>query len=96
MRSSAHGNDIYKVGLTRRSTRERAAEIGSSTGVPLPFEVLASWDVADCGKVESEVHKHLRQFRVNKKREFYRTSLSSIVATIERVIANVRSEVDIP
>jgi len=91
MRSSAHGNDIYKVGLTRRSTRERAAEIGSSTGVPLPFEVLASWDVADCGKVESEVHKHLKPFRVSKKREFFRTSLSSIVATIERVIANVES-----
>ena len=65
--------------------------MGSSTGVPLPFEVLASWDVADCGKVESEVHKHLKPFRVSKKREFFRTSLSSIVATIERVIANIES-----
>lgn len=89
MRSAAHGNDLYKVGLTRRSTRERAAEIGSSTGVPLPFEVLASWDIADCGKVESEVHKHLKPFRVNKRREFFWKSLSSIVAAVEQAIANV-------
>ena len=92
MRSSAHGNDIYKVGLTKRAAGERAAEIGSSTGVPLPFEVLASWQVPDCGRVESEVHKHLKPFRLSKRREFFRTSLSSIVATIERVIGNIESK----
>lgn len=92
MRSSAHGNDIYKVGLTRRAAGERAVEIGSSTGVPLPFEVLASWEVPDCGRVESEVHKHLKPFRLSKRREFFRTSLSSIVATIEHVIGNIESK----
>lgn len=92
MRSSAHGNDIYKVGLTRRAAGERAAEIGSSTGVPLPFEVLASWEVPDCGRAESEVHKHLKPFRLSKRREFFRTSLSNIVATIERVIGNIESK----
>jgi hypothetical protein len=89
MRSSAHGNDLYKVGLTRGSTRERAVEIGSATAVPLPFEVLASWDVADCGNVEKEVHKHLQPYRVSKRREFFQTSLSSIVAAIEQVIASL-------
>jgi hypothetical protein len=89
MRSSSHGNDLYKVGLTRRNTRDRAAEVGSSTGVPLPFEVLASWDVADCGNIEKEVHKRLKPYRVSKRREFFRTSLSSIVAAVEQAIANV-------
>jgi hypothetical protein len=89
MRSSAHGNDLYKVGLTRRSTQERAAEIGSGTASPLPFEVLASWDVTDCGKVEKEVHKRLQPYRVSKRREFFRTSLSGIVAAIEQVIASL-------
>jgi len=89
MRSSALGNDLYKVGLTRRSTQERAAEIGSATASPLPFEVLASWDVAACSNVEKYVHKHLQPFRVNKRREFFRTSLSSIVAVVEQAIASL-------
>ena len=89
MRSSAHGNDIYKVGLTRRTAHERAAEIGSSTGVPLSFEVLASWEVPDCGAVEKDVHKQLKQYRLSKRREFFQTSLSSIVAAVEQAISNI-------
>lgn len=89
MRSSAHSNDVYKVGLTRRSTQERAAELGSSTGVPLPFEVLASWDVADCGAVEKRVHSQLKPFRISKRREFFLASLSTIVASVEQAIASV-------
>lgn len=88
MRTSAHGNDLYKVGLTRRTAHERAAELGSSTSVPLPFEVLASWEVGDCGAIEKDVHKQLKQYRLSRRREFFRTSLSSIVAAVEQAIAN--------
>jgi len=88
MRTSAHGIDLYKVGFTRRSAQKRAEELGSSTGVPLPFEVLASWEVADCGAIEQKVHSQLKPYRVNKKREFFRTSLSSIVAVVGKAIAN--------
>lgn len=87
IRSASHGNDIYKVGLTRRSAEKRAQEISSSTGVPLPFGVLATWEVGDCGKIEKETHILLKQYRVNKKREFFRASLSTIIAAIEQTIA---------
>lgn len=88
IRSTSHGLDLYKVGLTRRSVQERATEIGSSTGVPLPFDVLASWQVSDCASIEKEIHKQLKPYRVNKRREFFRTSLPFIVATVEKAIAN--------
>jgi hypothetical protein len=87
MRTFAHGNDLYKVGLTRRTASDRAAELGSSTGVPLPFEVLASWEVPDCGSIEKNVHRQLKQYRLSKRREFFRTSLSTIVAAVEQAIA---------
>ncbi len=89
MRTPAHGNDLYKVGITRRTTHDRAAELGSSTGVPLPFEVLASWKVSDCGAIEKDVHKQLKQYRLSKRREFFRTTLSSIVAAVEQAIASI-------
>ena len=88
VRSAAHGNDIYKVGLTRRNAKERAQELGTSTGVPLPFGVLASWEVVNCSLVEKEAHLRLKEYRVNKNREFFRVSLSTIVAAIEQTISD--------
>lgn len=89
MRSSSFGNDIYKVGLTRRNTQERATELSSSTGVPLPFDILASWEVGDCNSVEKTVHTILKPYRLNKRREFFCTSLSNIVAAVEQAIIQV-------
>ena len=88
VRSASHGNDIYKVGLTRRSAEERAHELGTSTGVPLPFGVLANWEVANCSLIEKEAHLRLKQYRVNKNREFFRASLSTIVAAVEQTISD--------
>jgi len=93
VRSAAHGKDIYKVGLTRRSAKERAHELGTSTGVPLPFEVLASWEVANCSLVEKEVHLRLKQYRVKKNREFFCASLSTIVAAVEQTISDTERSI---
>ena len=88
MRSPSHGNDLYKIGITRRAIEQRAQELSSSTGSPLPFEVLASWEVDDCGVIEKEVHSRLKQYRVSKRREFFLTSLANIVHTVEQSIAD--------
>lgn len=87
MRSPSHGIDIYKIGLTRRTPKERASEISSATGVPLPLDVLASWETGDCSRVEAEVHTRLKAYRLNKRREFFGVSLSLLVATIGQVVA---------
>ena len=92
MSSPAHDIDLYKVGLTRRNVEERSEDLSSSTGVPLPFGVLAYWHVADCSTIEKEVHKLLKPYRVNKRREFFRTSLPVIVSAVERAIADVEDD----
>jgi hypothetical protein len=93
LRSASHSNDIYKIGLTRRDLSMRAKEIGSTTGVPLPFGVLASWEVGNCRKVEKEVHSQLKDYRINTKREFFRVSLSAIVSTIHEIISRQSGDV---
>jgi len=85
-RSPAHGIDIYKVGLTERSVEVRAAELSSATGVPLPFVVLARYEVGDCKVVEREVHKALAEYRVNENREFFHVDIGYICSVIIRVI----------
>jgi hypothetical protein len=90
MRSPCHEKDIYKIGLTRTSADRRAEELSRPTGTPLPFGVLAQWEVGNCRGVEAEVHRHLARFRLNRRREFFMVSLSLIVATVERAIADVK------
>lgn len=85
-RSPGHEVNLYKVGLTRRNVQLRAQELSSATSVPLPFGVLASWEVGDCGAVEREVHQRLAFCRINPRREFFLAELSLISRTIEAVI----------
>jgi len=87
--SPALENNLYKVGLSRRSARVRAAELSAATGVPLPFGVLVSWEVGDCGQVEKEVHRKLAAFRINPRREFFLADLSLITQTVDAVIAEL-------
>lgn len=86
LRSSSHHAELYKIGMTRRSSDVRAKEIGGATGVPLPFGVLASWDVGDCAAVEKEVHRRLRPYRINPRREFFMLALSEITQVINGVV----------
>ena len=86
MRSGSHSLDIYKIGKTRRSPEVRARELTGATGVPTSFEVLATWEVGDVDLVEKEIHRRLRRYEVNRRREFFRAPLSVIVAEIEIVI----------
>jgi len=88
MRSGSHHDDIYKIGLTRRNSEERATELSSATGVPTRFEVLASWEVGECSGIERELHKRLRTHRVNKRREFFRGNLKEIVGVINEVVSS--------
>jgi hypothetical protein len=85
-RSPAHEVNVYKVGLTRRTAEARASELSSATGVPLPFGVLATWEVGDCAGVEREVHERLAAFRINPRREFFFAELSVISGTIDAVV----------
>lgn len=72
---------VYKVGMTRRSPHQRAAELSSVTGVPGEFNVACYVEVEDPAGVERHIHESLRGSRVEGK-EFFRCPLSEIIACI--------------
>jgi hypothetical protein len=86
MRSDAHALDVYKIGLTRRTSDERARELSYATAAPLPFGVLTHWEVGDCAGIEAEIHRRLEAYRINERREFFRLPLRSIISVINAVV----------
>ncbi len=80
------GPGIYKVGLTRRlDPEERVKELGDAS-VPFYFDVHAIVASDDSPRLESELHKALGEFRVNKanrRKEFFRVGLDTIRSVIE-------------
>jgi hypothetical protein len=92
MRSPSHSTDIYKIGSTTRRASNRQRELSGATSTPLPFEILASWYVADARAIEKAVHEALAPYRLTPRREFFRLPLSQIVRTIERIVSDHFSE----
>lgn len=82
------GEDLYKIGLTRRyDPSERVKELGDSS-VPFDFDIHAMILSEDAPALENRLHKHfmLRQAnKVNSRREFFRVSLHEIREEIEKL-----------
>lgn len=74
---------LVKIGLTTRTPKERAAELSSSSGVPLPFVVAWARAVSDCATVETAVHRMLDDRRVSKSRESFRVDVKTARQVIE-------------
>ena len=65
--------DLIKIGYTTRTPEQRAGELYNRiTGVPMPFEVAHKLACENPQKLESEIHKALEAFRLNKDREFFK------------------------
>ncbi|MGP0068723.1 MAG: DUF4041 domain-containing protein [Isosphaeraceae bacterium] len=75
------GEDVYKIGLTRRlDPNERVRELGDAS-VPFPFDVHAMVASDDAPSLESALHRRFleRQVnKVNKRKEFFRVSLKEL------------------
>lgn len=75
------GEDIYKIGVTRREDpQERIDELGDSS-VPFDFDVHAKIFSDDAPALEGALHEHFADRSVNKvnpRKEFFRVSLSEI------------------
>lgn len=86
MRCITHAENIFKVGLTRRTVNERAAELSASTSSPTTFYPVLSWEVSDCVEAEKEIHELLSAFRVSGSREFFCAPVGVIVQVAQPVI----------
>jgi len=81
----AFGENIYKIGMTRRLVaEERIDELGDAS-VPFPFDVHAIIESTDAPKLENALHRRLNAFQVNKvntRKEFFRVSLEEIKVAV--------------
>jgi hypothetical protein len=75
------GQNVFKVGMTRRpDPQERVDELGSAS-VPFEFDVHMMISCKDAPAVETALHHELHKYRVNKanpRKEFFRIDLETI------------------
>ncbi|SFR15424.1 DUF4041 domain-containing protein [Desulfoscipio geothermicus] len=79
------GENVYKIGMTRRlEPMERIKELGDAS-VPFPFDVHAMIFSEDAPALEAILHETFKKYEVNKvnnRKEFFKVPLSEI----ERVV----------
>ncbi len=85
------GEDVYKIGLTRRlDPTERVDELGDAS-VPFSFDIHAMIASNDAPALENTLHKAFDSMRVNAvnlRKEFFRVSLEDIRKKVEEVTGN--------
>jgi hypothetical protein len=67
----SYPDDLFKIGSTRVSPSNRAYQLQSS-GVPTPFTVEYVILTPNCRDLEQKIHRHLNNFRVSHRREFFK------------------------
>jgi hypothetical protein len=80
------GENVFKVGLTRRlEPLDRVKELGDAS-VPFKFDVHMMIFSEDSPKLERTLHQALHKHRVNRvnfRKEFFRVELETIRAVVE-------------
>ena len=88
------GENVYKIGMTRRlEPMDRVKELGDAS-VPFPFDVHAMIRTSDAPSLENALHKHFDRRRLNlenERKEFFRVSIDEIRDELDQL----RSELGI-
>lgn len=90
----AFGENVYKIGMTRRlEPTERVKEL-SAASVPFPFDVHAMIYCENAPELENQLHRYFSDRRLNKineRKEFFRVSLSEIVEAVKHIDTNLQT-----
>ena len=93
------GENVYKIGMTRRlEPQERVDELGSAS-VPFRFDTHALIFSDDAPALEAAIHKALRHKRlnlVNNRKEFFMTDLDEIKKIVRENFDKTVEFIDIP
>lgn len=93
------GENIFKIGMTRRlEPQERVDELGSAS-VPFRFDTHALIFSDDAPALEAAIHKALRHKRlnlVNNRKEFFMTDLDEIKKIVKENFDKTVEFIDIP
>jgi len=74
---------MVKIGMTEKDPVDRAAQL-STTAIPHPFEVYGYVEVADCKRLEKQMHRKLKSKRISRKREFFKVSPEYALKLLEK------------
>ena len=81
------GEDVYKIGMTRRlEPLDRVKELGDAS-VPFQFDVHAMIFSDDAPTLENALHKKFADKSVNKinmRKEFFKVSLDDIESEVKK------------
>ena len=81
------GEDVYKIGMTRRlDPLDRVKELGDAS-VPFQFDIHAIIYSENAPQLEYELHKHFssrRLNRINHRKEFFKVTLEEIESFIKQ------------
>lgn len=95
----AFGENIYKIGMTRRlDPQERVDEL-SDASVPFNFDVHAMIFTEDAPGLETALHNAFESKKLNKintRREFFAVSLDEIKAEVRKNFDKTVEWIDIP
>lgn len=88
--------NLVKIGQTKRSPEERAKEISSSTGVPVPFVVAYEASFHDCREAEHYIHQLLeaKGYRISPTREFFELPLKDAIDAVIEARENLTGDND--
>lgn len=93
------GENIYKIGMTRRlEPYDRIREL-SSASVPFKFDVHAMIFSEDAPALEDTLHKHFKEHEVNKvntRKEFFDVDLEKIKKVVHEKFDNTVKFIDEP
>ena len=91
------GENVYKVGMTRRlDPMDRVRELGDAS-VPFPFDVHAIIESDDAPALETTLHKALSLMQVNKvnpRKEFFRVPIADIKTMVDKMGLNTAWTMD--
>ena len=93
------GQDVYKIGMTRRlEPMDRVKELGDAS-VPFSFDVHAMIFCDNAPELETQLHKrfhHRRINKINERKEFFKISIDEIVDAVREIdeeLQTCRSEI---
>lgn len=93
------GENIYKIGMTRRlEPMDRINELGSAS-VPFKFDVHAIIFSEDAPTLETTLHRHFKDKEINKvnpRKEFYKVDLEEIKRIVHEKFNNTVTFYDEP
>ena len=82
------GEDVFKIGMTRRlEPQDRVNELGSAS-VPFKFDVHSFIFSDDAVMLENSLHRRLNSNRVNKvnlRKEFFRISIDELEKLVNEI-----------